>query len=154
MDEVWEDEETSENRKNEESGDKLSLKNEMNKFFNQGYLEGMIEAKKIYSPLGLSENYEKSAFIGVEAGRLLGSLEGLEFYLEKTGEKEENIEKFKKWIKKMKKAIEINKIFTEEYLESDGLLKYDKHPILEEIGKGILDYLENIKCCECININK
>ncbi|EMR10753.1 hypothetical protein PNEG_00902 [Pneumocystis murina B123] len=153
MDEVWEDE-TSENRKNESSSNKISLKNEMNRYFNQGYLEGLTEAKRVYSPLGSNENYEKSAFIGIKAGRLLGSLEGLEFYLEKWGETEENIENFKKWIKRMKKQIEINKIFTKEYLESDGLLRYDKHPVLEEIEREIMIYLENIKCCKCININK
>ncbi|QSL64612.1 hypothetical protein MERGE_001913 [Pneumocystis wakefieldiae] len=97
MDEVWDDEvETSENLKNEGSSHKTYLNNEMKRYFNQGYLEGLTEARKAYSPLGLSENYEKSASIGMRAGRLLGSLEGLEFFLEKQGETEKNIENFKK----------------------------------------------------------
>lgn len=153
MNDVWEDDvETSTSCQNQSFMRNLALNSVINRHFNQGYLEGLTEAKKVYTSLGFNENYGKCAFIGVKAGRLLGLLEGLQFYFEKQGETRENLENLKRWIKKVEKQLEINKVFSEEYLESNGLLKYDNHPVLEKIESEISNYLENINFHGSINL--
>ncbi|CCJ29884.1 unnamed protein product [Pneumocystis jirovecii] len=155
MNDIWEDDiDEPTNGQSWEFGEKLALSNIINCHFNQGYLKGIMQAKKLYSASGFEENYKKSALLGAKAGRLLGLLEGIQFYLEKRGETGENFENLKKWIKKVEKEIEINKIFSKEFLELNGLLKYDEHPILEGFEAEIINYLEDIKRNEYINTTK
>ncbi|KAG5513976.1 hypothetical protein PMAC_000598 [Pneumocystis sp. 'macacae'] len=155
MNDIWEDDiDESANSQSWEFEEKLTLKSVINSHFNQGYLKGIMQAKKLYSPSGFEDNYRKCALLGAKAGRLLGLLEGIQFYFEKRGETGENFENLKKWIKKIEKEVEINKVFSKEFLELNGLLKYDEHPVLEGFETEIINYLENIKCNECVNATK
>ncbi|KAG4301419.1 hypothetical protein PCANB_002259 [Pneumocystis canis] len=154
MNDIWEsDINEPTDRKRWELEEKLALNSVINNHFNQGYLKGIMQAKEQYTSSGFRENYKKSALLGIKAGRILGLLEGIQFYLEKQGKTEEKLKNLK-WIKKAENAIEINKIFSKEYLELDGLLKYDEHPILNKFEAEILNYLENIKQSESTNITQ
>ncbi|KAG4305934.1 hypothetical protein PORY_000844 [Pneumocystis oryctolagi] len=153
MNDIWEDDiDGSINGQHWEFGERLVLNGIINHHFNQGYLKGIMQAKKMYTSSGFDENYKKCALLGEKAGRLLGLLEGIQFYLEKQGETGENFENIKKWIEKVERGVEINKIFSKEYLELNGLLKYDEHPVLQEFETEIANYLENIKHYECTDI--
>ncbi|KAG4301388.1 hypothetical protein PCK1_002314 [Pneumocystis canis] len=111
MNDIWENDLSEPTgRQRWELEEKLALNSVINHHFNQGYLKGIMKAKEQYTSSGFVENYEKSALLGIKAGRLLGLLEGMQFYLEKQGKTEETLKNLK-WIKEVENATEINAIF-------------------------------------------